>query len=138
MQQSFRCGINSYRAEQIVMTLFLQAYQRRTCQLNVTVNGADGTPEIFAAGDVFRVKIGSAGQSPVLDLDSVTPTDSGSSLTAANPSRLYLHQDDLVFPPGAYDMEVSIVDDSDGDTIKHAEKGVFVLHPTELGDVGLT
>ena len=38
---------------------------------------------------------------------------------------------------GETPVEVSVVDDSDSDAIKHANKGSFILHNTQLGSVSL-
>jgi hypothetical protein len=106
----------------------------------VTVNGSDRNPVIFGGGDVFRVKVFRGGDqdTPVLDIDSVAATPNGSVCSAANPSNVRLDQEDLRFDLGIYEVEVTIVDDSDDDAIKHAEMGVFSLSGTPEGDIGLS
>ena len=118
--------------------MFLTSYQSRSCTFTITVNDADGVAVVFVTGDVMRVKIGRNGDTPVLDFDSVAAGAGGSTVSSANPTTLVLDQDDMDIAPGVYDIEVSIVDDSDQDRIKHAEKGVLVVHQTQAGDIGLT
>lgn len=114
------------------MSVFMTAYRRRTGVFDITITEADGSLVELVAGDKIRVKIGRSGAVPLLDLSSDAPSANGSTLTAANPTRLYLTGDDATAYPGVYDAEVSVVDASDG-KIKHADTGVFVLHETPLG-----
>ena len=116
------------------MSVFMTAYRRRTASFDVTITEADGTAVVLTVGDAIRLKIGRAGSVPLLDLTSDAPSANGSTLTAANPTRLYLTQADATASPGVYDVEVSVVDASDG-KIKHADSGVFALHETPLGGV---
>ncbi len=123
------------------MALFLNAYQNRSCSMTVTITQSDGTNVTFSSGDVFRLKIGRGdGAAPLIELDSNAATTNGSTASAANPSTVVLDQDDLNLadmPPGIYEVEANIVDDSDQDRIKHADHGVLVLHKTQAGDVAL-
>lgn len=116
------------------MSVFITAYRRRTAVFDITVTEADGTAVVLVTGDAVRLKIGRAGAVPLLDLTSDAASANGSTLTAANPTRLYLAQGDATAAPGVYDVEVAIVDASDG-RIKHADSGVFALHETPLGGV---
>jgi len=120
------------------MALNLTIYRKRTCIRTITVTESDGSNTAFASGDVFRFKIGRAGETPLLDLDSVAATANGSSCSAANPSTLYLDRRDLTMPAGIYDCEALIVDDSDRDAPKQAETGVITILPVQEGDVGLS
>lgn len=119
--------------------MLLTAYRGRWKCFTLTVTDANGANVVFAAGDVIRVKIGrSRGDVPVLDMDSAAASANGSTLTAANPTTFNLvPADATLFTAGSYDIEVAIVDDTDSDYIKHAITGVFVVHDTQLGDVGL-
>ena len=116
------------------MSIFISHYRRRTAAYEITITDADGVAVTFAAGDKVRVKIGRNGETPLLDLSSAAASANGSTLTAANPTQLYLAQGDAAATAGVYDIEASIVDSSDS-KIKHAETGVFVLHDTPLGGV---
>ena len=119
--------------------MLLSVHRNRWHCFTLTVTDADDVNVVFASGDVFRVKIGRPGVAPILDMDSAADSANGSSLTAANPSTFNIVPADTgLFTAGTYDIEVAIVDDSDGDHIKHAITGVFVVHDTQLGDVGLT
>lgn len=120
------------------MSVYLVAYRHRSHAWDVTITDASGSAVVFETGDVFRVKVGRSGEQPILDLDSLGTTSKGSGCTAANPSRVTIHQDDLLVPAGAYDVEVDIVDKSDGSKIKAADKGVLTVIDTQLGDVGVS
>lgn len=126
----------------------LSALQGRTRDFTLTLYEADGTTGVaLAAEDVVRVKIGLRGATPLLDLDSVAATSNGSlvtitSIVAPAVCTLRLAQGDLssLFP-GAYDLEVSVVDDSEtapADAIKSATQGVLHVLPSMGGDVGTT
>lgn len=118
--------------------MLLTAHRGRWTCYTLTVKDSDDANVVFASGDVMRVKIGRAGETPILDMDSAADSANGSSLTAANPTTFKLvGADATLFTAGSYDIEVAIVDDSDGDNIKHAITGVFVVHETQTGDVGL-
>mgnify|MGYP003136913972 CR=1 FL=1 len=117
--------------------MFISAYKKRQCNETITILDAAGAEVVLASTDQIRLKIGRAGETPVLDLSSNSASSNGSTVARANPCAVRLDQDDLDFSPGAYDVEVSVVDDSDGDAIKHANKGSFILHNTQLGSVSL-
>lgn len=116
------------------MGIFISHFRRRTGTYDLTIANAAGAEVVIAAGDAIRLKIGRAGSVPLLDLTSDAPSANGSTLTAANPSRLYLTQTDATLAPGVYDLELTVVDASDA-RIKHADSGVFALHETPLGGV---
>ena len=112
----------------------------RVCEKTYTITDADSNNVTIGAGDVVRVKIGRAGSTPILDLDSAAASANGSTVAAANPCNVYIAATDLnrtLFTPGVYDLEVGVVDDSDNDKFKFAGHHVFVLTDTQLGDVGL-
>ncbi len=122
-----------------IKIMLLTVYRNRWHCFDLTVTDADGANVVFVAGDVIRVKMGRSGVTPILDMDSAAASANGSTLAAANPSRFNIVPGDTaLFTAGSYDIEVSIVDDSDNDNIKHAITGVFVVHESQLGDVGLT
>ena len=109
-------------------------------QLLAAPNGGSGKIFIEARSehDIMRIKIGRLGEIPILDLDSVAPTNS-TTVQAANPSTVHLHQDEAdLFDPGIYSIEAAIVDTSDGNSIRHADQGVFQLLPTQLGELAAT
>lgn len=120
--------------------MLLTAYKKRWKCYTLTVTDADGATIPFVSGDVMRVKIGrSLSVLPILDLDSAAASSNGSSLTAANPTTMKLVANDAdLFDAGTYDIEVGIVDDSDNDNFKHAITGIFQVHDTQLGDVGIS
>ena len=123
------------------MTITITAYKNRSLEFLLTVTDVNGDAAPFELdNDVTRLKIGSAGGVPLLDLTNLSPGQLTSFMSPRdNPCTLTLDQADLnAITPGIYDLEVAIVDDSDLDKIKHADKGVFVLIDTQLGDVGLT
>lgn len=117
------------------MTISITHYSGRTCAYDITLTDANGDDIVLSGGDKIRAKIWREDDTPLLDLVSGTPTANGSSVSATNPTRLNLHQDDVQFTPGIYSIEVAIVDASESSAIKHADTGVFVLHKTPGGNV---
>ena len=116
--------------------LMVVADRRRKSTHVITIGEADGDDVSVAANDVVRIKIGRAGDlTPLLDVESGTATDNGSICTAANPTELTLFGEDLIFPTGIYDIEVSIVDTSDANKMKKAERGIFVLRESVGGEI---
>jgi hypothetical protein len=116
--------------------LVIRAERRRKSTHEVTIGEADGDDVSVASNDNVRVKIGRAGDlEPLLEIESDAATGNGSSCTAANPTELVLAAADLTFPAGLYDIEVAVVDTSEGDKIKSAERGVFILRDSMGGDV---
>ena len=116
------------------MTISITHYKTRTCAYDITVADAAGAAVILSTSDKVRLKIWREDDTPLLDLVSGTPSDNGSSVTAANPTRFTLHQDDAAWTPGIYSIEVAIVDGGDG-LIRHADSGVFVLHKSPGGSI---
>lgn len=115
------------------MTISITHYKQRTCAYDITLTDSSGDAVTLSGGDKIRLKIWRENDAtPLLDLVSGTPSSNNSSVTAANPTRFTLTQDDAVWTPGLYTIEVAIVDASDG-LIRHADSGVFVLHKTPGG-----
>lgn len=115
------------------MSFVLKAHADRTQDFTITLLQNDKSILVLAAADVIRVKIGKAGDTPELDLDSVDPTASGSSVVidTLDPASttLRLAQGDIADLKGTYDIEINVVDDSEtlpADAIKTV--GVGVLH----------
>ena len=118
------------------MALLVIAHQRRSSQESITLTFPIG--QSLGASDKVRLKVGRPGKAPQMDIVGGTPLSGGTTLTNTNPAILSIDQDDVSaesFVPGNYDLEVSVVDATDGDRIKHAETGVFVLMPTQLGSL---
>jgi uncharacterized protein with beta-barrel porin domain len=116
--------------------LMVVADRRRKSVHQITIGEADGDDVVVAANDNVRIKIGRAGDlTPILEIESDAATANGSVCTAANATELTLFGADLTAPAGIYDIEVAIVDTSDGDKIKKAERGIFVLRESMGGDV---
>lgn len=119
------------------MSIFLIAYRNRTRTFQVSVKNAAGS-EVDFDNDVMRIKIGRDDQTPILDLDSVSGSTNGSTVSGANPTTVRLDKADLDIFPQILNFEVGVVDDVDNNTFKHAEKGVIAILPTQRGDVGAT
>jgi len=124
------------------MSFFLRLNKNRTSDDTVSLFEVDGTTSVtLAASDVVRLKVYRRDQAtPVLDLDSVgseiTVDELGPSPTASVTVRV-TQTDTENLDPGIYQGEISIVDDSDSDFIKHAESGIVFISGTGGGDVGL-
>ena len=115
--------------------IFVVADRLRKSTHEILIGEADGDDSSIAADDNVRVKIGQAGQTPLLEIESDAATANGSRCTAANPTVLTLAAADLSFQAGIYDIEALIVDTSDGDKPKKADQGIFHLRETFGGDV---
>lgn len=113
--------------------------RRRDSSFDITIVESGGTDYVYVANDVIRVKIGREGAAPILDLDSAAATANGSSVSAANPCTVTLRAADAeLLSRGIYQLEISVVDDSDDDQIKSAQTHVVCVVDTQTGDVGLT
>lgn len=115
--------------------MIIVAYKNRALVKSITIKDSAGTAITFGSGDTVRLKVGKAGETPLIEMSSSAATGHGSTMTAANPTTAFFHQNELHFAPGVYDLEVSLVDHSQSDAIKVAEYGVFVLHDVQLGTV---
>lgn len=116
--------------------LQIRAERRRKSVHDITIGEADGDDVTVANNDNVRIKIGRGGDvNPLLEIQSDNPTSAGSVCTAVNPTELTLFGEDLTFPAGIYDIEVAIVDTSDSDKIKSAEKGIFILRESMGGAI---
>lgn len=115
--------------------IFIVADRNRKSTHQILIGEADGDDAEIASNDNVRIKIGQAGQTPVLEIESDAATANGSQCTAANPTVLTLAAADLSFQAGIYDIEALVVDTSDGDKPKKADQGIFHLRETFGGDV---
>lgn len=119
------------------MSINITHYRNRTCEYDLTITDANGNTVVLYSGDKIRLKIWRQQDGKLmLDLVSGTPTDNGSSVTAANPTRFKAAQDDVDWTPGIYDLEVLITDASDSDRVRHADSGLFTLNKTPGGEIG--
>jgi len=121
----------------------IHAYKNRVIDYDVNLFEKDGTTEVtLLSDDVVRVKVGRGGGTPHLDLSSIEAESGGSSVTfsaGTNNVVVRFGTDTAAMTPGAYDVTLSVVDNSEtapANAIKHAEYGVLVLHPTMGGEVG--
>lgn len=117
------------------MALNIEIYRRRRCIFTFTITDVNDDLVTLQAGDVVRVKIGRAGATPVLDLESTGPTANGSTVTFANPSTVTLDADDVtLLAPGIWDMEGALYQSAQGETL-HAIEGTLTVYDTMLGDI---
>jgi hypothetical protein len=128
------------------MAFEVHAYAGRTVDFTVPIFEDDGsTAIVLAASDVVRCKVGRGTATPDLDIDSVAALSGGSLVTVdtLDPASVTvrLAQADTLSLSGIYDVEVSVVDDSEtapADAIKAAEKGSIGFSPAPAGDIGKT
>ena len=109
------------------------ADRNRKNVFEITIGEADGDDVVVAAGDNIRVKIGRGNQTPLLEVQSDIATANGSVCTLANPTEVTLAAADLTFQAGLYDIEALIVDASESDAPKKAERGIFHLRESMGG-----
>jgi hypothetical protein len=122
------------------MSLYITAYVNRTTTERITISGRDlnnvVTQPSVGDSDQIRVKIG-RGDVVKKDIVSGAALTNGTTVTRANPCTLTIVGTDFAdLPPGAYDIEVAVVDHGDSDRTKHADEGVFVLIGTQGGSLG--
>jgi hypothetical protein len=130
-------------------TFIAHVYRNRTRDFTVPITEADGsTPVELAEADVVRLKIGTNGTVPLLDLSSIEETVNHSSIVftpGSGTCTVRLAQADIeaicAAAPGqmAFDCELDVVDASETapvDAIKLAEIGVVFIHPTQTGEIG--
>lgn len=126
------------------MTFSISTRQNRTREWTVTLFESDGTTEIvLAADDVVRLKVGSNGETPLLDLSNIEASGNGSTITptvGTGRCNIKIAQADIRTLFGAYDCEILVVDDSENlpgeeKAIKHAEYGVLFVHPSQGGEI---
>lgn len=115
--------------------IFVVADRNRKSTHEILIGEADGTDSSISTDDNVRIKIGQAGQTPSLEIESDAATANGSQCTATNPTVVTLAAADLSFQAGIYDIECTIVDTSDGNKPKKADQGIFHLRETFGGDV---
>lgn len=122
------------------MTLLIGNKKRKFVR-DVTLKDASGATVAPGINDVVRVKVGRTRQAPLLDLDTTAASSNGSTVAKNTPSagvnRVSIVQADMdLLSPGIYSFEISLVDGSDGDSIKHVDNQILVVQATQLGDVG--
>lgn len=120
----------------------------RTSDYNGALYESDGTTGVaLAAGDVLRLKIGRGSSDPLLEVTSIAATPNGSVVTITDTSApaeytIRLAQDDTAdLPPGTYDCELVLVDDSEtapADAAKFVEYGVLNVLPSLGGSVAIS
>ncbi len=128
------------------MSFEIKCHANRTQDFTIALFENNGTTAlVLAATDVVRVKVGQAGATPTVDIDSVAPTANGSVVTIDTLSpasvTLRLAQGDTASLSGLYDIEVNVTDDSEttpADAIKAAEYGALAVITGQSGDVGKT
>jgi hypothetical protein len=118
------------------MSFLITAKDSRAREWDFTIYEDDGTTEVvLQADDVVRVKIGTNGEAPTLDLSSIDP-DEITFTAGTGDCVLYLTESQVSqLGPGAWDCEVNVYDESEN-KLKHAETGVFFVHRSQLGAVG--
>ena len=130
------------------MSFLMVAYRNRTRDFTVYVKSPSGGYVILANDDIVRVKI-HRNNTVILDLDN-NATSNGSYSQISNQGNgstvhaqaiLRLAQSDLSSLKGTYDVEISVVDNSEtapANAIKSVETGVLEIIETPGGDIGVT
>ena len=113
-------------------------WRGRDCDFTVTIMESDGSAYSYVASDVIRIKVGREGSVPILDLSSKAASANSSTVSAANPCALLLRAADVdLLARGFYEFEISVVDDSDSDRIKHVQSHVVLVQETQKGSVSV-
>lgn len=117
------------------MSFLITARNRRDPIWDFTVFESNGTTEVsLATDDVVRVKIGTLGETPLLDLSSIG--DEVTFTAATGDCVLELSRSQVAsLGAGAWDVEVCVFDESE-DKLRHAESGVLFVFESMLGEVG--
>ncbi len=119
----------------------IHAHIGRTCDFSFVVYEADGTTPIeLKSTDKVILKIGTNGQTPLIDLKSGVASDNGSSVAfsvGTGNCTLHLAQGDVSgLAAGAYDVEISVLDTASSlptNNVKYADFGVLSVHPSMSG-----
>lgn len=127
------------------MSFEVSITRNRSIAFEVVLYEADGsTGIVLQATDEVRFKMYRRdGATPDLDLDSAADSGNGSGITIdqltspATCTVTITQGDTSSLEPGAWDAEVSVVDDSDSDRIKTAEHGTVLVQQAGAGDIGL-
>lgn len=114
----------------------INLWRSRDCDFTVSIYLSGDNLYAYATGDVIRIKIGREGSQPLLELSSKAPTTNESSVSRANPTTVSLRAADVdTLKRGFYELEVSVVDDSDNDKIKHVQSHVVLVQDVQAGEV---
>lgn len=119
----------------------IHAHIGRTCDFSFVVYEADGTTPIqLKSTDKVIFKVGTNGQTPLIDLKSGVASANGSSVAfsvGTGDCTLHLAQGDVsLLAAGAYDGEITVLDTASSlpdNTVKYADYGVLSVHPTMTG-----
>lgn len=119
------------------MSYLLKTAVNRTRNYSGTGYEDDATTELaLAAQDVLHIKIGTAGDSPLIDFSSADPSSGAStcSFTAGSGDYTFkLHQTDMAaLGAGIFDIEISVWDASEGEILQ-IEQGCLHVAPAMSG-----
>jgi len=126
------------------------AYDNRTTDITLTLLDSYGDPLVIdttGTSDTVRVKIGKGRDTPLLDLSSAAATTNGSSVTISTQGGetlgqvvVRLEQRDVAASlwPGVFDMETTLVDESDSSKLKNYLTDELAVIATQSGNTGLT
>jgi hypothetical protein len=112
--------------------LQIGTYRERSAIWLIKLLDVDGQDVVFEDDWRVRVKIGRNEETPILDLVDGVATVNGTHITKINPVKLFLHQDDMSFAPGIYDLQIAILDNAQAQNITYLASGHFTLY----GSVG--
>lgn len=116
------------------MALYLTADRDRYNEWSIIIGDTAGGDAVIAANDIVYARIGRTGDELLFQVGSDADTAEGSSITSANPTTLKIAAEDIEFKAGIYDIEICIMDTSEG-KMKKAERGVFVLRDSMGSEV---
>lgn len=114
-------------------------HKNRDHDFSCLICGEDGSATQILAADIVYLKVGNSQDTPLFEMDSTAETSAGSSITASNPTDVKLRQADVnSLQAGIYDLEIGFLDASDSYRMKHAQKGVLVIHGLLAGNANKT
>ena len=106
-------------------SLCLSFSENMTTMSIITLVSRAGDDVVMEDNLTLNIKIGVYNETPIIDIDDDTPTANGSYITHANPTTFLLHQEDATFPPGTYDLQLSLIDTEGEEAV--IEAGIFNL-----------
>ena len=109
----------------------MKAWKNRSTCYTFTITDSAGDVIQPQAGDILRVRIHRAGQSPVLIVLSSENTSNGSSLSFGVSSVLTLVAADLDIPAGTYSMSLDYYDLSETEW-KGVDEHVFFVEELSI------
>lgn len=106
------------------------AFNATPVRFRVSIVDKDGTRIPLNPTDIIRVAIGRHNHPPIITLYSNLTTPGGSTVTLSNPTVINISDTDMgELSPGIYDIQISVLDNTQGLLTTHISYGCFTVFP---------